>query len=168
MQIHGIEVNENNAKELIIYISELLAINTEVIPCNKAITHLGWTEDGFVPFIQDYKFDGDRSFESIFKDVKESGDVEIWLNTLRDLRKNEVVHFMIAASFASVLIERLHINPFIVHLWGKSGTGKTVALIIAMSIWGNPAVGHLVKNLNSTSVGLERLSAFLNNIPFAR
>lgn len=121
-----------------------------------------------MPFIQDYKFDGDRSFESIFKDVKEAGDIEIWLNTLRDLRKNEVVHFMIAASFASVLIERLHINPFIVHLWGKSGTGKTVALIIAMSIWGNPAVGHLVKNLNSTSVGLERLSAFLNNIPFAR
>lgn len=36
----GIEVNENNAKELIIYISELLAINTEIIPCNKAITHL--------------------------------------------------------------------------------------------------------------------------------
>lgn len=27
--------------------------------------------------------------------------------------------------------------------------------------------GHLVKNLNSTNVGLERLSAFLNNIPFA-
>lgn len=54
------------------------------------------------------------------------------------------------------------------HLWGKSGTGKTVALIIAMSIWGNPAIGHLVKNLNSTNVGLERLSAFLNNLPFAR
>ena len=77
------------------------------------------------------------------------------------------MHFIIASSFASVLIEKIHINPFIVHLWGKSGTGKTVALIVAMSIWGNPKVGHLVKNLNSTNVGLERLSAFLNNLPFA-
>lgn len=163
----GIEVNENNAKELIIYISDLLSINTEKIPCNKAITHLGWAEDGFVPYIKDYKFDGDRSFESIFKDIKEKGDYYVWLNAIRDLRKNEVIHFIIATSFASILIEKLHINPFIVHLWGKSGTGKTVALMIAMSIWGNPEIGHLVKNLNSTSVGFERLSAFLNNIPFA-
>jgi len=163
----GIEVNENNAKDLIIYLSDLLTINTEVIPCNKAITHLGWTEDGFVPYIKDYKFDGDRSFEPIYKDIKEKGDIEVWLNTLRKLRKNEVVHFLIASSFASVLIEKLHINPFIVHLWGKSGTGKSVTLIVAMSIWGNPAIGHLVKNLNSTNVGLERLSAFLNNLPFA-
>ena len=57
-----------------------------------------------------------------------------------ELRKNETVHFIVASSFASVLIELLHINPFIVHLWGKSGTGKSVTLIIAMSIWGNPKI----------------------------
>ena len=164
----GIEVNENNAKELIIYISDLLTINTETIPCNKAITHLGWTENEFIPYTQDYKFDGDRSFESIFKDIKEKGDYEIWRETVKNLRqRSETLHFIVASSFASVLIEILHINPFIVHLWGKRGTGKTVALIIAMSVWGNPKVGQLVKNLNSTNVGLERLSAFLNNIPFA-
>lgn len=164
----GIEVNENNAKELITYISEILAINTETIPCNKAITHLGWTENEFIPYTQDYKFDGDRSFESIFKDVHAKGDYELWKEKVSELRsKSETLHFIIASSFASVLIELLHINPFIVHLWGKSGTGKSVTLIVAMSIWGNPKIGHLVKNLNSTNVGLERLSAFLNNIPFA-
>lgn len=164
----GIEVNENNAKELITYISDLLAINTEQIPCNKAITHLGWTEDGFVPYTQDYKFDGDRSFDSMFKDIRSKGSYDEWRKTVGKLRnESETLHFMIAASFASVLIELLHINPFIVHLWGKSGTGKTVALIVAMSIWGNPKVGQLVKNLNSTNVGLERISAFLNNVPFA-
>lgn len=164
----GIEVNENNAKDLIIYISDLLTINTETIPCNKAITHLGWTENEFIPYTKDYKFDGDRSFEQVFKDIKEKGDYEVWRETVKTLRsRSETLHFIIASSFASVLIELLHINPFIVHLWGKSGTGKTVALIIAMSIWGNPKVGQLVKNLNSTNVGLERLSAFLNNIPFA-
>lgn len=164
----GIEVNENNAKDLIIYISDLLTINTETIPCNKAITHLGWTENEFIPYTKDYKFDGDRSFEPVFKDIKEKGDYEVWRETVKELRSNsETLQFMIASSFASILIELLHINPFIVHLWGKSNTGKSVSLIVAMSIWGNPAVGQLVKNLNSTNVGLERLSAFLNNIPFA-
>lgn len=164
----GIEVNENNAKDLIIYISDLLTINTETIPCNKAITHLGWTENEFIPYTKDYKFDGDRSFEPVFKDIKEKGDYEVWRETVKKLRSNsETLQFMIASSFASILIELLHINPFIVHLWGKSNTGKSVSLIVAMSIWGNPKVGQLVKNLNSTNVGLERLSAFLNNIPFA-
>ncbi len=164
----GIEVNENNAKELITYIADILAINTEKIPCNKAITHLGWVEEDFIPFTEDYKFDGDRSFESVFKDVHTKGDYELWKEKVAELRsRSETLHFIIASSFASVLIELLHINPFIVHLWGKSGTGKSVTLIVVMSIWGNPKIGHLVKNLNSTNVGMERLSAFLNNIPFA-
>lgn len=164
----GIEVNENNAKDMITYIADLIAINYETIPCNKAVTHLGWIEDGFIPFVDDFKFDGDRSFEGIYKDVNCKGDYESWKKKMQDLRQeSETLHFMIATAFASTLIEILHINPFIVHLWGKSGTGKTVALMIAMSVWGNPKIGHLVKNLNSTSVGLERLSAFLNNIPFA-
>lgn len=164
----GIEVNENNAKDMITYISDLIAINQETIPFSKAVTHLGWVEEGFIPFVDDFKFDGDRSFESIYKDVDSKGDYELWKSKMQELRReNETLHFMIATSFASTLIEILHINPFIVHLWGKSGTGKTVALMIAMSVWGNPKIGHLVKNLNSTNVGLERLSAFLNNIPFA-
>lgn len=165
----GIEVNENNAKELITYISELIAINPETIPCNQAVTHLGWVDnDKFIPYIKDFRFDGDRSFEGVFKDINSKGDYELWKEKMHELRvESETLHFIIAASFASVLIEKIHINPFIVHLWGKSGTGKTVALMIAMSVWGNPKIGHLVKNLNSTNVGLERLSAFLNNIPFA-
>lgn len=139
----------------------------ETIPLNNAVTHLGWTDKGFVPYVKDFKFDGDKSFEGIFKDIRRKGDYELWKEYMRNLRKSETLHLIIAASFASPLIEKVHINSFILHLWGKSGTGKTIALMAAMSVWGNPKVGHLVKNLNSTNVGLERLAAFLNNIPFA-
>ena len=51
----GIEVNENNAKDLIIYISDLLTINTETIPVYKSIERLGWTENGFAPYIEKIK-----------------------------------------------------------------------------------------------------------------
>lgn len=164
----GIEVNENNAKELITYLSDVINLNTQIIPVNKGIMHLGWIENQFVPYTKEYKYDGEDSFKNIYNNVKEKGNYEIWKNEIKKIRKeSKTLHFMIASSFASPLIELLQINPFIVHLWGKSGTGKTVALMIAMSIWGNPKVGQLVKNLNSTNVGLERLSAFLNNLPFA-
>ena len=164
----GIEVNENNAKELITFLNVTIQMNMDTIPLNSAVTHLGWTEKGFVPYIKDFKFDGEKSFEGIFKDIRKKGDYELWKDYVRDLRaRSETLHLITAASFASPLIEKVNINSFIIHLWGKSGTGKTIALMVAMSIWGNPKVGHLVKNLNSTNVGLERLAAFLNNIPFA-
>ena len=163
----GIEVNDNNAKELITFLNTTIQLNMETIPLNNAVTHLGWTDKGFVPYVKDFKFDGDKSFEGIFKDIRRKGDYELWKEYMRNLRRSETLHLIIAASFASPLIEKVHINSFILHLWGKSGTGKTIALMAAMSVWGNPKVGHLVKNLNSTNVGLERLAAFLNNIPFA-
>lgn len=164
----GIEVNENNAKELITYLADVINLNTQLIPVNKGITHLGWSENEFVPYTSEYKYDGEDSFKNIYRNVRENGKYETWKNEIKKIRnKSKTMHFIIASSFASPLIELVQINPFIVHTWGKSSTGKTVALMVAMSIWGNPKVGQLVNNLNSTNVGFERLSSFLKNIPFA-
>lgn len=46
--------------------------------------------------------------------------------------------------------------------------GKTVALMVAMSIWGNPSMGKLTRTLNSTQVALARYASFVSSIPFAR
>ena len=73
---------------------------------------------------------------------------------------------ILAASFASVLLEPLNCLPFFVHLWGvDSGTGKTVALMVAASVWGDPAVGSYIKTFDGTVVGQEKTAAFLNNLP---
>jgi uncharacterized protein (DUF927 family) len=73
---------------------------------------------------------------------------------------------MLAASFASPLLGKIGCLPFFVHLWGvESGTGKTVALMLAASVWGNPDVGQYIQTFNSTQVSCERTAAFLNNIP---
>ena len=72
---------------------------------------------------------------------------------------------MMASSFASPLVKIFQINPFVVHLWGKSGNGKTVAQMICASIWGNPSKGKLLSSLDSTKVASERLCNFLRNIP---
>lgn len=164
----GIEVNENNAKELITFLADVINLNTQEIPANKGITHLGWINNEFVPYTKEFKYDGEESFKNIYKNVTAKGNYKTWKDEIGKIRKkSKTMHFIIASSFASPLIELVQINPFIVHTWGKSSTGKTVALMVAMSIWGNPKVGQLVNNLNSTNVGFERLSSFLKNIPFA-
>lgn len=58
----------------------------------------------------------------------------------------------LAASFASPLLEPLNCLPFFVHLWGvDSGTGKTVALMVAASVWGDPTIGSFVKTFDGTT-----------------
>ncbi len=42
----------------------------------------------------------------------------------RDLRKNIPLRMMMAASFASVLLEPLKVLPFVLHLWGTTGNRK--------------------------------------------
>ena len=74
---------------------------------------------------------------------------------------------MMAASFASVLLEPLKVLPFVLHVWGTTGTCKTVALMVSMSIWGNPKMGGLVKTMNMTRNAIMRNAAFLCSIPFA-
>ena len=74
---------------------------------------------------------------------------------------------MMAASFASPLIERVNALPFVFHLWGKTGKGKTVALMVAMSIWGDPRAGKLTRTMNMTNAAMMSTTAFLYNLPFA-
>ena len=85
---------------------------------------------------------------------------------MKELRGNSrTLRFLMASSFSSPLVKIFQINPFVVHLWGKSGNGKTVAQMICASIWGNPAKGKLLSSLDNTKVASERWCNFLRNIP---
>lgn len=166
----GIEVNENNAKSLITYFADLLAEN-EFTP-RQAITHMGWAKNKedkpiFLPYDSNTVFDGEINFREIYNSITKAGDYNKWLELMKELRKNKIIKFMMASSFASPLIKLLGINSYIVELWGITGTAKTVALMIAMSIWGNPTMGKLTRSLNGTNVAITRMASFLNSIPFA-
>lgn len=112
-------------------------------------------------------FDGDANYSTIYKAISQKGSFEKWLNTAVKCRSDSITaQIMLAASFASVLISKIGGLCFFVHLWGvESGTGKTVALMLAASVWGNPAIGQYVQTFNATQVGHEKTAAFLNNIP---
>ncbi|MBQ2487718.1 MAG: DUF927 domain-containing protein, partial [Ruminococcus sp.] len=121
----------------------------------------------FFPYSSNVVFDGDASYRQLFSAIKSAGTLEAWTECMRTLRRESVAaKIVLAASFASVLIEPLGLLPFFVHLWGStSGTGKTVGLMAAASVWGDPAIGKYIQTFHSTAVGHERLAAFLNSLP---
>ena len=68
-------------------------------------------------------------------------------------------------SLASALIEPLNALPFVLNLWGDTGKGKTVAIMLAASIWANPGGNEYVTDPKSTVTALELRLDFLNNLP---
>lgn len=165
----GIAVNSQNARAFIQYISDMENLNYDLIPEKKSIGRFGYIPDaGFSPFVDGLIFDGDANFKAMFQTVRSRGSEAKWLETAAEVRSMSITaRIILAASFASVLLEPLNCLPFFVHLWGvDSGTGKTVALMVAASVWGDPAVGAYVKTFDGTVVGMEKTAAFLNNLPF--
>ena len=163
----GIEVTSENKDNLVRYLSDCFGNNPVALAPKKSINRLGWVGTSFTPYANDIRYEGDRDYEVIFKNIHEQGSFKEWKNLCKELRKNIALRMMMAASFASVLLEPLNVLPFVLHVWGTTGTCKTVALMVAMSIWGNPKMGGLVKTMNMTKNAIMRNAAFLCSIPLA-
>ena len=134
----------------------------------RASNRLGWSGQEFMPYASDLVYDGGDEFDTIYRNVREHGSCQTWKEHCSQLRKNRIVRMAFAASAASVLIELVHALPFVFHIWsGESGTCQTVAIMAAMSLWGNPKMGGLVKTMNTTKVNIMRTSAFLYSLPYA-
>ncbi len=164
----GIAVNSETARNFVRYIGDLENLNYDIIPERKSIGRFGYIAgEGFSPYVDGLIFDGDANFAAMFQTVHERGSFEKWRQMAAEVRAmSATAKIVLAASFASPLLQPLGCLPFFVHLWGvDSGTGKTVALMVAASVWGDPAVGSYVKTFDGTAVGMEKTAAFLNNLP---
>lgn len=164
----GISVTSESAKYLVAYLNDVCNANYKTITERKSVGRLGYISDyGFSPYVEDLVFDGDASFRNLYNSVQAKGYFTEWLKIAKECRAQSITaKIMLAASFASPLLSIVGSLPFFVHLWGvDSGTGKTVALMLAASVWGNPAVGSYVQTFNGTQVGQERTAAFLNHLP---
>lgn len=164
----GIAVNSETARNFVRYIGDLENLNYDIIPERKSIGRFGYIAgEGFSPYVDGLIFDGDANFATMFQTVHERGSFDKWKQMAAEVRAMSVTaKIVLAASFASPLLQPLGCLPFFVHLWGvDSGTGKTVALMVAASVWGDPSVGSYVKTFDGTAVGMEKTAAFLNNLP---
>lgn len=164
----GVAVTSENAKPLVRFLCDIENQNIEIIPECESVGRLGYVEGGFSPYVDNLIFDGDAAYKSIFEAISNSrGKFEDWVEEVRKCRSESLAaRIIISASFASPLVSIVGGLPFFVHMWSsESGTGKTVALMVAASVWGNPEPGTYIQSFNSTLVGHEKMAAFLNSIP---
>ncbi len=163
----GIEISSASARNMVEFFADIIARNQNAIPYKLSRASMGWYEKDFIPFTDNITFDGEDQFRHIYRAVKSNGTLEEWISYVAELRQNRQMRMMIDASFASPLIQLVGENPFIFHAWGTTSFGKTVGLMVAMSVWGYPAVGALTQTLNMTANAMLKQASFLGNIPFA-
>lgn len=165
---YDISVTSSTATALVDYLSEVADLNRNIIPARKSVSHLGYVPgEGFAPFADNLTIDAGAQFAPLLNTVSSGGLYTQWLDVAMECRKMSVTaRVMLAASFAAPLVSVVGGLPFFVHLWGEaSGTGKTVALMLAASVWGDPDVGRYCQTFNATRVGHEMTAAFLNQLP---
>ncbi len=160
---YGLSVTNHSAPFLVKYLNDLERLNVDKIPHSESISRLGWiNEYGFIPYTDDISFDGETIYGELYNAVECKGSYDEWKRMVLGEQSLEA-RVALASSFASPLVSIMDGLCFFTHMWGSSGTGKSVSLHLAQSVWGNPM--KLVQNLNSTAVGLERLAGFFCNLP---
>ena len=167
LSARGIAVTSENAKYLVRYLADVENANDDFIGVQYSSSKLGWIGDGFLPFDTEIIFDGDSRFRQIFESIRTEGSLEIWMDRVKALRQTGrlEIRFMLAASFASVLLYPLGALPFFVDLWGETEGGKTVTLMLAASVWACPDESQYIGDFKTTDVALEARADFLNHLP---
>lgn len=167
----GVDVTSENHRALSTYLIEIARENQDHLKIKKSVCQVGWIKDGnetaFFPYSGGtYTFGGNDDFCELLNSIHEHGDHQTWVDTMRGVRNQKSslpVRLSVATSFASVLLEPCQALPFFLHLWGGSENGKTVALMCAASVWGDPQKYYM--SFNATAVGLEKRASFLNHLP---
>lgn len=163
----GMDITSTTARQIVDYFREVLRLNAASIPAVRTSDRLGWHGREFIPFSDRIKCDAADSFRDIARQLTQKGDFELWRSTMVKLRENIYFRLITTASFAAPIVELVGGLPFVVHLWGGTGTGKTVALCAAASVWGRGAYANnsLVQSFKATNYALEEKAAFLYSLP---
>ena len=163
----GILVTSETAKYLVKYLSELEYLNMGTIDEGKSTGKFGWIGKEFMPYDTGIEFDAEQKFPELIKAIQPSGSVDKWFDLVKEIRQKGRIETQIylAASFSSILLKPLNALPFIVNLWGESGKGKTVALMLAASVWADPSENRYITDPKSSQTALEVRENLLNHLP---
>ena len=163
----GISVTSENAKFLVRYLADVENANDDAINVQYSSAKLGWIQGGFLPYDTEIVFDGDTRYGQIYDSIQQVGSRNRWFEYVSGLRKTKrlEIKLLLAASFASVLVQPLSGLPFFVDLWGETEGGKSVTLAVAASVWACPEENTYIKDYKGTDVGLEVICDLLNHLP---
>lgn len=162
----GLPITSEKARHVVKYLGDLEAANMDTLPVARSVERMGWVGPrSFIPQLAgDVILDPPEGSEGMANAYHEEGSFDAWKAQADEIRQSHpLARFMLAAALAPVMLRDLRQRVFILHFWGQSRGGKTAAMKLALSAWGEPEA--LMATFNTTSVGMERMAGFYNDLP---
>ncbi|MGA3601164.1 DUF927 domain-containing protein [Lysinibacillus agricola] len=160
----SLAVTENNAKSMIDYFYSYLMHNKSNLTREHLVSRLGHIKGYFVhPLLSNEVMikPNDLGEKQLLEAFQTSGTVEEWIeHVLNPIQNHPRALLMVLASFASVLLKDLKLQPFVIDFAGETSNGKTTILRACASVWGTDT---LMSEWNITKVSAERKTTFLNS-----
>lgn len=174
----GLLITARNVLEVIEFASEQQALSMTNLPEVLTTKRSGWLE-----YENTYYFSlgktvlsppGARAIsryipDDLSKEVKfvgyHKGSVRDWLKAVGIIRRHKLVLFQFGSALIAPLLHLLRIQAFTYHNFDDSTTGKTVALRISLSIFGDPNDGCYLSTWETTELGMENRCYALNHLP---
>ena len=138
------------------------------------VSRIGWLDKDspiFSPYDSKVRYQNNSAFPACNKSLQQiKGTPEGWISLIKNHRDKTHIAFriIIAASFSSVLLTKLGLNPYLLYIRGTTGIGKSVALYAAASVWGDPGIESegYVQQFSASIDALELQSQFFGDLPY--
>ncbi|MEB6288259.1 MULTISPECIES: DUF927 domain-containing protein [Staphylococcaceae] len=160
----GLDVDDETVKNLLKFLTTYRRTNQ---PEQKSIaSRLGHISGYFIHPLIDSGVDlvvHEAGYKELVDAFKSKGSIKGYSDTVfNEVKDSPMTMMFIYASLGSILLHDFNIEPFIVDMASKSSTGKTTALKVAASVWGNE---NIINEWNATKNSVERKAGLLNSLP---
>ena len=115
-----------------------------------------------------YFYPADFGEYNFAKGYGREGSLKKSLKIFKFINQNPIIAFMCYSACAAPLLKILGQTSFMIDLSGPTTRGKTTALRVAASLFGDPnpsSATSIVRSWNSTQVFLERTTTMVNDLP---
>lgn len=163
----GAEVHEDNARDLSVFISKFVSLNTDKFKESTAAPHYGYTGKSILganwSVGEQAVFSGDRI-------IKTKEDKSLLPAAVKQLIKLKAYPALLALAMAAISphLPRIGVrrNPVLAFI-GRSNSGKSTAVQLALSLYGDPSIAPLaVQGSISTKKGFAQTASFTRGLPF--
>lgn len=174
---HGGGVTSGNGGLMVRFLDSAMAANASTMPVELVASRCGWVSHGDATgFLlgTEWVGDGDVALQvdpsggeaQLLSGVRTSGTWAGWLEAMATVADCPDAHLAVYASVASVLVSHLGTaRGWVVDWSGETSQGKTTALRVAASVWGEPTDGRMLGSWRSTPVQIEAAAALYQHLP---
>ena len=175
LSVAGAPVSSVNARDMVEWLVDFENANQHRLPTTKETSQMGWQkDDSFILPDTHFRSEGQddltlvapEGLEEYMTGFKARGTWEGWVAAIELTKNHPLAMISIYASVSSALLHVTGGSNYIVDWSNDTSTGKTSALRIGASVWGDPRVPEgIIGKWDRTRVWIERVSHFNNSLP---